>query len=258
MLSYLRHLRQKLLADNRFNKYLLYVFIEVFIVIIGILIAIQVDDWNEARKQRETEIHYLKNLKTDLLLNIDELIAAIHSRYSAIESATKILEYFEGKPLTDLEDFAYNAANVYGWQRYTQQTNTFQELINSGNLGLISNDSIKNGLLNLQSQYLKYKNVELHGRFDSEVMLYEPSYAILDLTVYHNIQMFPDSSGPSYDNRTLSRDRHEALLKDIKQKNGFSMMRFEFKNHIHRFNRMKEECITIIELIDRELEAENQ
>ena len=44
MLSFLRHIRQKLLEDNRFNKYLLYVFIEVFIVIIGILIAIQVDN----------------------------------------------------------------------------------------------------------------------------------------------------------------------------------------------------------------------
>ncbi len=55
MLSFLRHLRQKLLQDNRFSKYLLYVIIEVFIVIIGILLALQVDTWNEDRKLKQEE-----------------------------------------------------------------------------------------------------------------------------------------------------------------------------------------------------------
>ena len=70
MLSYLRHLRQKLLEDNRFNKYLLYVFIEVFIVIIGILIAIRVDNWNEDRIGAEKNKLLFKEVSDELVQNI--------------------------------------------------------------------------------------------------------------------------------------------------------------------------------------------
>ena len=157
-----------------------------------------------------------------------------------------------------MEDFADNAANVYGWQRFNQQDNTFQELVNSGNLGLISNDSIKNGLLNLQAAYTKLKNVELHGRYDSEVLLYEPQYRILDLNTIHNIRAFPDSTGLSYQNKTPSKAQYEALLKDLEHKNGFAMMRFEFNNHKGRLNRMKDQCYEIIGMIYRELETENE
>ncbi|WP_445384144.1 DUF6090 family protein [Robiginitalea sp. IMCC44478] len=70
MLSYLRHIRQKLLEENRLNKYILYVIIEVFIVIIGILIAIQVDNWNEERSGAEKNKLLFKEVYDELLQNI--------------------------------------------------------------------------------------------------------------------------------------------------------------------------------------------
>ena len=70
MLSFLRHLRQKLLAENRINKYLIYVVIEVFIVIIGILIAIRVDNWNEDRIGAEKNKLLFKEVYDELLQNI--------------------------------------------------------------------------------------------------------------------------------------------------------------------------------------------
>lgn len=257
MLHFFRILRRRLLTSNKFSKYLLYAVGEIILVVIGILIALQIDNWNEERKQRETEIHYLNNLKTDLQLNIAELDDYIAYRSSEVEAATRVLEHFEGKPLINLVDFTYDIVNVYGWQRFNQQDNTFQELVNSGNLALISNDSIKNGLLNLQAAYTKLKNVELHGRYDSEILLYEPQYRILDLNTIHNILAFPDSTGLSYQNKTPSKAQYEALLKDLEHKNGFAMMRFEFNNHRGRLNRMKDQCYEIIGMIDRELEVEN-
>ncbi len=258
MLHFFRILRRRLLTSNKFSKYLLYAVGEIILVVIGILIALQIDNWNEARKQRETEIHYLRNLKTDLLLNIDKLDRYIKWRNNEVGAATRVLEYFEGKPLTDLEDFQEHAVAVYGWQRYSHQINTFEELVNSGNLALISNESIKNGLLDLQTSYDNYKNVELHGRFDSELLLYEPSYAVIDNNAWFNMTIWKDSIGPSYENRTLSMDRYQALLKDIKHKNGFAMMRMELDNHKGRFVGMKGQCAEIIGMIDRELEAENE
>ena len=134
MIKFFRKIRQQLLTENKLGKYLIYAFGEIVLVVIGILIALQINNSNEDQKLRNQELHYLKNLKTDLNLNISELDKYIDIRNSRIESANYVLEHFEGKPLTDLNAFAFHTTNIYIWQKFSQHDNTFQELINSGNL----------------------------------------------------------------------------------------------------------------------------
>jgi hypothetical protein len=253
MIKFFRRIRQQLLTQNKFSKYLLYAMGEIVLVVIGILIALQINNTNEARKVRKQELHYLENLKTDLKLNITELDEYIAVRNNRIESAHKVLEYFEGKPLTDLNDFAFHTTNIYIWQKFSQHDNTFQELVNSGNLALISNDSIKNGLLNLQALYKKLKNEEAHFRYDAEVLLYEPSYGVLDLNPIVKNFTYQVSGGQAGENVVLPRANYEAMLRDIKQKNGFVMAVYEFTVMNAQFNEMKTYCNAIIALIDKEL-----
>ena len=66
MLRFFRTLRQRLLTENKFSKYLLYAIGEILLVVIGILIALQVNNWNEERNRTNTEIEYLKRLRSDL------------------------------------------------------------------------------------------------------------------------------------------------------------------------------------------------
>ena len=257
MIKFFRKIRQRLLTENKFSKYLLYAIGEILLVVVGILIALQINNSNESRKIRNQEVHYLKNLKTDLILNITELDEYITVRNLRIESANKVLEYFEGKPLIDLNDIAFHTTNIYIWQKFSQQDNTFQELVNSGNLALISNDTIKNELLNLQSLYKKLKNEEEHFRYDAEILLYEPSYAVLDLNPIVKNFTYQVSNGQAGENIELSRTNYEVLLKDIKQKNGFVMAVYEFSVMNAQFNEMKEICNPIITLIDNELIIES-
>lgn len=65
------------------------------------------------------------------------------TRESQIKSATIILEYYEGKPLKDLNDFGNKSLNVYVWKKFYQNNNTFLELTNSGDFVMFTNDSIK-------------------------------------------------------------------------------------------------------------------
>lgn len=253
MIKFFRNIRHRLLKENRFRKYLLYAIGEIVLVVIGILIALQINNANEARKLRALEVDYLKNIKTDLQLNIAELDSYIATRNSRIESANIVLEYFEGKPLEDLNAFAYHTTNIYIWQKFTQQDNTFQELVNSGNLAMISNDSIKNGLLNLQSLYQKLKNEEAHFRYDAEVLLYEPSYSVLDLNPVVKNYTYQVTDGQAGVNVALPRANYEAMLKDLKQKNGFVMAVYEFTVMNAQFNEMKDLCNTLIDWIDNEL-----
>ena len=70
MLRFFRQIRQRLLTDNKFSKYLLYAVGEILLVVIGILIAIQVDNWNEDRKKEIEISQNLKELKSELESNL--------------------------------------------------------------------------------------------------------------------------------------------------------------------------------------------
>ncbi len=66
MLRFFRHIRQRLLTDNKFSKYLLYAVGEILLVVIGILIALQVDSWNEERKTKQRLDDFLVEIQQDL------------------------------------------------------------------------------------------------------------------------------------------------------------------------------------------------
>ncbi len=253
MIKFFRRIRQNLLAENRFSKYLLYAIGEIILVVAGILIALQINNNNEARKQRALELHYLKNIKTDLELNIAHLDNYIVTREKAINSANTIIEHYEGKPIEDLEVFNVHTVNIYTWQKFTQINNTFQELVNSGNLALISNDSIKGTLLNMESLYNTMKNEEAHFRYDAEVLLYEPQYNMMDMNPIVQNYMYQVSNGTMGERRKLSEEEFGNMLKDTKQKNGFVMAVYEFTVMNNQFRQMKVMCEQLIQLIDKEI-----
>ena len=70
MIKFFRKIRQNLLIENRLGKYSLYAIGEILLVVIGILIALQINNQNDLRKDRNKVIHYLKNIKTDLNINL--------------------------------------------------------------------------------------------------------------------------------------------------------------------------------------------
>ncbi len=253
MLHFFRKMRNALIPESRFGRYFFYALGEIVLVVIGILIALQVNNWNESRKQRQKELHYLTNIKSDLMLNIVEIDRYIETRNSRTNSAKTVLEYFNGKPLTDLDSFNWHAINVYTWQKFFQIDNTFQELTNSGNLSIISNDSIKNSLLDMETLYKKLKYEEEHFRYDSEVMLYEPSYGILDIEACVKNLTYLASNGQEGEHFRLPKSNFEALLKNLKQKNGFAMATYEFPFMNSELEEMKTLCKKIISLIDTEL-----
>ena len=67
MIKFFRKIRQRLLSENKFSKYLIYAIGEIILVVIGILIALQINNWNENKKLKTEEIKFLKNFKQSLI-----------------------------------------------------------------------------------------------------------------------------------------------------------------------------------------------
>lgn len=242
-----------MLIENKFSKYLLYAIGEIILVVIGILIALQINNNNEQKKQRNQELHYLKNIKTDLSLNITHINNYLSNRERGINSANTVISHYEGKPITDLKAFSRHTVNIYTWQKFFQINNTYKELTNSGNLALISNDSIKSTLLNIESLYSVMKYEEEHFRYDAEIMLYEPSFNTMDMNPIVQNYMFYASNGSVGDDRELSKEEFDDMLKDTKQKNGFVMAVYEFSVMNEQLKQMKAMCEQLIILIDNEI-----
>lgn len=77
MIKFFRKIRQQLLSENKFKKYLLYAVGEIVLVVIGILIALQINNWNELKKDRLKEFQMLLSLQKDFRSNISNLDSTI-------------------------------------------------------------------------------------------------------------------------------------------------------------------------------------
>lgn len=131
MLSFLRHIRQKLLEDNRFNKYLLYVIIEVFIVIIGILIAIKVDNWNEDRSRAEETTRLFKEVSDELIQNIENIDVILNILIRKDTFYFKVLE--KGVDYEDYKASFQLFSFPFQYDRTSLVDDDFKELVSKKN-----------------------------------------------------------------------------------------------------------------------------
>jgi len=73
MIKFFRKIRQKLLSENKLSKYFIYAIGEILLVVIGILIALQVNNWNESKKLSRQEFALLENLRSEFKINLENL-----------------------------------------------------------------------------------------------------------------------------------------------------------------------------------------
>lgn len=255
MFYFFRRIRRALLDSGSLQKYAAYAVGEIVLVVIGILIALQINNANEQRLEHERELRYLRNLQADLTLNVQELGDTLLRRRDRIESAQKMLGYFDGTPVDDPSDFAYHNVHVHVWQRFYQNNNTYQELINSGNLGIISNEAIKGALMDLELMYLKMKAEEDHMRFDFEGYVYAPFFELVDIGPFTEHYLHVRTAGSAGSQPPLSTTAIGLLLNDVRYKNGF-ILAIYMKTEINRMlDGIRLRTAELIEMIDAELQS---
>jgi len=94
VLKFFRRIRQKLLSEGHLRKYLVYALGEIALVVIGILIALQINNWNEWRKERATEIELLNSLKEEITANIRQLEDGMSIHKTSKEKCVLLLKHF--------------------------------------------------------------------------------------------------------------------------------------------------------------------
>ena len=100
MIKFFRQIRQHLLSENKFSKYMLYAIGEIVLVVIGILIALSINQWNNNRVNKIESNNFNKRLLAEVSNNIDLANGKIEIIKSTLNSSKQILKLFN-KPSND-------------------------------------------------------------------------------------------------------------------------------------------------------------
>ncbi len=152
MIKFFRKIRYTLMEQNKTSKYIKYAIGEIFLVVIGILIALSINNWNQERKDRILEKEYLTRLKKDIEFDINWTNTYILGRYKRkVESLEKGKTYYQGNyaikdTLQFLKDIGYGG--VFGNASWNLSKNTYNELISTGNLRKIESDKLRTEIVN--------------------------------------------------------------------------------------------------------------
>ena len=166
MINLFRKKRKALADDNKALKYARYAFGEIVLVMIGILLALQVNTWNEARKQKKQEVTILNNLLVDLKKAEVSSLEEISKENLKLNVFAKLLSE-EGRKVFLKNTNKDSIINQVLWtlNTITPVINTYSDLKNSGSLNLISNDIISQGFTSLEIN-IKDLNETLKDRLD--------------------------------------------------------------------------------------------
>lgn len=153
MFTLMRNLRRNLIKNNAAGKYFLYAFGEVVLIVLGILVALWIDNWNQERQEIKREQFYLSGLKEEFevsLLKLDTLIEVNRKSYN---TAQELLQLIPRSATTEeesqisqllIEAFSYEIA-------YNPNNSLLKELINSGRLETLSDTGLRQHLTSWES-----------------------------------------------------------------------------------------------------------
>ena len=147
MIPFFRKLRKKMADDNRPLKYMRYAIGEIVLVVIGILIALQINTWNEERKENNIEANYLKEMLKDYEVNLKRSNTVIHSYEKMIPTLKGLIEQsLLEKPSMSVDSLNMACMTINDMPTYSSSDRVYNNLIGSGDLRLIKNNELKTEL----------------------------------------------------------------------------------------------------------------
>lgn len=148
MVKFFRRIRQRLMNEGNMKRYLIYSIGEILLVMIGILLAIQVNNWNENRKNNKLKINYLKRLQSDLTKDS----ISINTQFKILNLKAIILTTIQKGELDSVEYFVskkYTRGIFVTRSIYPAHINTttFDDLLSTGNIGILKNLELRESII---------------------------------------------------------------------------------------------------------------
>ena len=248
MIKFFRHIRQQLLSEGKTANYFKYAIGEIVLVVIGILIALQINTWNENRIQNNKELKSLQILKSEFLSNHANLKTAI-SIHNERNTAIKTILF---KDLNDYElnqlDSIYKMA-MYSFT-YNPSFSAYNSLVSSGELNYLSNDSLKIGLSEFKDLIYDYQEDEINIWHYSRDKIFNSEMLNEDMLTETKFNLRPRNAVE------IKNDKLKYLnfFREPVFRNQLSMLILHLEVAINEGNRLDKKFLIISNAIDNEIQ----
>lgn len=225
-------IRQNLLSDGKTIRYLKYAIGEIVLVVIGILIALSINNWNHNRLQQKEELKYYENIKRQLIEDTHLIKNNINFNRFYYEQYQFAIKLIEDDDRSKLDSLGIIAINLLEYSDFHQETNVYQTLVSSGEIKLLDNQKIIEGLQRLEEIYIYINKIE-EAHFEIIKMIYLELNKIVRFNPVRieNVDLFFNFEFQNHFTTTtgIMREKHEI------------------------YNRALDEINIILRLIDKEL-----
>ena len=246
MIPFFRKIRKKMADDNRPLKYARYAIGEIILVVIGILIALQINTWNEEQKTRILQTETLKEIRANLELDLAEINFDIDVMDSVSIAGEAVIHYLESGQVPS-GSFKYHVHVSRTNPHFDAIKGGYSLLISKG-LDIISNDSLRGAISKLyESNYPYYEKYE-NERVSTINDVVNPK-----LAQYFSFYWVDDN----YFNGTsdIDQETYEKLKNDSQFINVMNLMISQNKMVRNRAERTAGFIKDLIDFIDQELEG---
>lgn len=144
MIKFFGKIRQRLLTENKFSRYLIYAIGEIVLVVIGILIALSINNWNETEKNKIIEHNYLIEMLEDFEKNHQKSQEIIFGIEESLPTLIGLLEQSVlEKPTISIDSINIAFSRINNMPTYSSTDRVYNNLIGSGDLKLLNDSSLK-------------------------------------------------------------------------------------------------------------------
>ncbi len=158
MLKFFRRIRRKIANEGNLKRYLIYAIGEILLVVIGILIALQVNYWKNEIADRNKETNILSEMVRNLEMNMNQFAEEMVKQDSIIRNINVIMYQLKNK--TPYHDSLGTKYASIAWTEEFNYANSAFETIKTMGFDLISSDSLRENIINLFNvRYVKISDV---------------------------------------------------------------------------------------------------
>jgi hypothetical protein len=156
MVNFLHKIRRRLLSQSSFSKYLFYAIGEIVLVVLGILIALKINNVNTNRVNEQLEISYLSAINGNIAEDINDLTVRLTKDSLHLDAYTQLIHAFTSDSIkADEERLKFLIHNSAIINYFNPQNTVFEEMKSSGKLQLIISDSLRYGIMEYYKQSRK-------------------------------------------------------------------------------------------------------
>ena len=246
MIKFFRKIRYDLMEKNKTGKYFKYAIGEIVLVVLGILIALQINNWNEINKTNKLETKILKELQVNLILDLKELQSDLSYMDDINNTCLNIKEFI--KEFQIANDSIFKVFSVLRVTPHFDPNKSGYQLLQSKGVEIISNDSLRNSISLLYERSYPY-----YKRYEEERLRFHAMHSEPKLLEYFS--MFFNPTKRYYGDFKISQEDYNKLRNDPTFLKLLSAIAFENSAQQNRGERTEQGIFLLLKSIEKELSS---